>query len=132
MKDDVREAAERLLSNFWSTYREVKDLPVHKTIDRVLADARLVAEAFLAEHPAADGEAITADIFRNSGWEQLDEDGHDFETRTLAQFMVLELVGLGSWTVYCEDRYIATLRTRRDLRDFCRLAGVQLKEEWNG
>jgi len=56
--DETRRAAERLTGDWDKTYPPV---PHTATVDAVLLDTARVAKAYLAEHPADDGEPLTAD-----------------------------------------------------------------------
>lgn len=62
MSDDVRAAAERLLP------------PLADVIDAP-GDAELVARAWLAEHPADDGEPVSAEWLMVTGWVDVAEPG---------------------------------------------------------
>lgn len=56
--DETRRAAERLIGDWDKTYPPV---PHTATVDAVLLDTARVAKGYLAEHPADDGEPLTAD-----------------------------------------------------------------------
>lgn len=56
--DETRRAAERLTGDWDKTYPPV---PHTATVDAVLLDTARVAKAYLTEHPADDGEPLTAD-----------------------------------------------------------------------
>lgn len=135
--DEIRAAAERLTGDWDKSYPPA---PHTATVDAVLLDTARVAKAYLAEHPADDGEPLTRDWAKTCGWSHVAGASgvgaalyHD-EANLYAHTPPAKS-GL-PWCVelWPEDALsngkgpyrAVTVRTRGDLRRLCAALGIDL------
>ena len=114
MSNEVKEAAERLREEF----------EVHSS--GIARDACVVAEAYLAEHAADDGEAVTAEWLRTVGFYGKVNRPLSFTQGELT--LVIEgprcWINMGMRTKHLPPN----IKTRGDVRRLCNALGVELKE----
>lgn len=147
MSDDIRAAAARLRLCL-KTELGSDDNPYTESEHRLDADLWLVADAYLAEHRADDGEAVTFDWIQSVGF-VLDLDGNDPDNDDgLERWWVWEIkradddhIGVRwaisermEWAVDLldGDTVMSGLKsesaTRGDVRRLCEVLGVELRE----
>lgn len=134
MNDEVRAAAER------RRLQAAKDiLAASKTPEgqedgafdsesmwQLFEDGIVLASAYLAEHPADDGEAWTTGWLEDVGFEHGAYCGGCFQIRTeFGQW--LRVLTINSMWRLSRNR-LPDMATRRDVRDLCRALGIPLKE----
>lgn len=138
--DDVRAAAERLsaLCNGWMPAPAAAHY--HRS-GLQIKDMQDVVGAYLAEHPADDGDALDNEFFGT----QWSESGFYFsiivEHPTPIELRIGPCEEDGSWTVALNQKpgpdaqhepddcvCLPSARTRGDVRRLCRALGVELKE----
>ncbi len=141
MRDEVRERAERLRAfneisgpDFYQKVYAIYNCDDTSRINRYLrADAFALAKAYLAEHPADDGEAVTEDWLRSLATKTLmcgkEIDYHRFKFEN--GFSRLNIYPDCSVSIERNDDEIPLplqLNTRGDVRLLCRALGIPLKE----
>ena len=126
MNDDVRQAAERLrlcltvggpddpLAGVSAAYSESDG--DFKNVACLTKDELTIVKAYLAEHPADDGEAVSEDWLRSVGLR---------DNRMVIEFMKLED---GRWASRWHGWELPRLKSRGQVRNLCAALGVELKE----
>ena len=123
---ELREAAERVCGGF-----EYGTRPSSLAIGRMCNDARLIAEQWLAEHPADTELEITEDWLESLGCTHADSWYFKVPGKTNMQAEVQLVRWSGGYSVRAQDRYtsvlIANVKTRGDLRDLAKALGIVLE-----
>lgn len=122
MINDVKEAAERLRVCENQAHLYILRVKGHvgQTIER---DRGILARAYLAEHPADDGEAVTAEWLEVVGL----SDAIELPEQFGIQFYPDGYAGL--WYYYGPGKDLRIeCKTRGDVRRLCKALGIELKE----
>jgi hypothetical protein len=128
--NDVKEAAERLRRNaegehLTDIYRDFK-LPV----EQYMKDKLETSKAYLTEHPADDGEAITEDWLRSVGFEFSYLNKHLWiksgKTGHLRHTSMAMNVNSQLW--FLNGLGCANCETRGDVRRLALALGIELQE----
>lgn len=94
-------------------------------------DAAAVCRAWLAEHPADDGDLPTAEWLRAVGFQQVNDEGDEFVALTADSIPAL-FIALDGKPPYAagigveDDPWPHDIWTRGQVRDLCRCLGVKL------
>lgn len=136
MSDELR-AADRL-RKFNSG-----DMSVYETDYGLHADRAVLADAYLVEHPADDGEPVTEEWLRSVGFTQYNEETLSSDMVFLSlwidrslhntAFLAVHWPLTTKYEVYwsCQGFSLykpAYPKTRRDVRNLAKCLGVELKE----
>jgi hypothetical protein len=120
---ELREAAERVRTGF--TYYQCPDSW------QECNDARLIAEAWIAEHPADDDEPITEEWLEQLAFTHNDSWYFRSPAQTSMQADVTLIRWSGGWSVKVSDRFTSVLtanvKTRGDLRLLAKALGIGLE-----
>ncbi len=121
MSDKLREAAERWKAN---VYRDFDSLNASR---QQCYDSATLADAYLVEHPADDGEKVTEEWLLASGFTPHPEfRGHSIYNKTQS----IE-VWIADGGICVEGEYISRKfggdYTRGDMRRLCSALGIELK-----
>lgn len=129
MSDELRAAAEGVMESF-------NDLPQRAALRNtpIYRNAVKLAEAYLSEHPADDGEVVTKEWLRSIGFEPDStrptwglEFGPVLVTFTGAVSLKVEICS-------CQDAAldVKISPTRSDVRRLCAALGIALMEKSSG
>lgn len=133
MSDDLKAAAERLLHRYHSDPQYMDGHAEHRPED----DFKLVAETYLAEHPADSNSDDVGPLFTGLGDNQeefwysewsnpKDEAGGESTRLVVKRDMSVALIERdGGGDVI----FVPVPRTRCDLRLLCKALGIELKEQ---
>jgi hypothetical protein len=126
MSDELRAAAKAIME-------ELNDTMSYPRENIDLGMVEKLATACLAEHRDDDGEAVTEDWLVSIGFEP---DRSGCPTISGLHIQCQTIVGERGreYPAYaCIRSYpIPVPQTRRDVRDLCRVLGIEMKEETNG
>jgi len=125
MTDELQRAAERLRACNYES-----DWDLDGASFQQISDWQALAKAYLAEHPADDGEAVTVEWLESIGWLE-DQTGWPAICLRETSEWGISWRGHGIWlTPMSVPLYRAP--TRGDVRRLCRALGIALKETTNG
>jgi len=126
--NELRAAAERLRTNADAEYAKMSPL-------LYFADCETLANGYLAEHPADDGEPVAGDtewMKAAIGWIPVDGGRDGYIGRDKIIFCKGSENIYSAWLQvsqhYYDMRRIVRVYTRGDVRRLCRALGITLKE----
>lgn len=117
MNDELKAAAERLRADAYADWDYMDGIYAS---DKQLEDRRLIAKAYLAEHPADNDEPITDSWLRKIGFQ-------DMETGLESQDHVVIVNAWGMDFTVCNGK--PKPETRGDVRRLAKALGLELKEQ---